>query len=80
MSCDRSLVSVVNALEGYRIRLDGELEPEHRAMFERLINSTLNVAIDYKLPMIPYIRWFSDYQIKRASEECRQDKLGVMRE
>jgi hypothetical protein len=74
MTCDRSLVSVVNALEGYRIRLETPLEDAHRIMFERLMMMTLDASVDYHLPVQPYVRWFVKYQTTKVVEEYKMMK------
>ena len=72
---DRVLIAVVNALERYKIRLESsEIDQDGRSALEHLMGFTLNVAVDYKIPVRPWITWYTKYMISRAAGECRADK------
>jgi len=70
---DRCLVTVVNALEGYRLALDsGRLERGHEAMILRMYMNDLVIAEEYYLPVQPYRRWFEEYVNQENKKEYRR--------
>jgi hypothetical protein len=79
----RTAYSIINALEGYRIRLEADISTEDRSCLERIVQDTLKTALEYHLPIELYQRWFIKYSERsnrkistRTNDHEEEDNLN----
>lgn len=59
---DKTLIAVVNALEGYRLQLERGCEKKNDVyLLQSLMIFTIGYAKEYKFPVEPYERWLTRY-------------------
>ena len=75
---NRVLISMMNSLEGYRLRLEDHVETsqEERSCLERLMHTTIVTALEYDYRVEMYQQWFAKYICDKSSNGGQQLSLS----